>query len=97
MKARTYADETDVSSFTCTKVMFATNVAETSITIRNVKYVIDTGVAKSRTVNLKTGADILRVGPVSKSQARQRAGRAGRESQGLGTSNSSCVFVSPQE
>eukprot|EP00189_Rhodosorus_marinus_P001805 CAMPEP_0113965608 /NCGR_PEP_ID=MMETSP0011_2-20120614/7840_1 /TAXON_ID=101924 /ORGANISM="Rhodosorus marinus" /LENGTH=669 /DNA_ID=CAMNT_0000978141 /DNA_START=197 /DNA_END=2206 /DNA_ORIENTATION=- /assembly_acc=CAM_ASM_000156 len=64
------------------KVMFATNVAETSITIRNVKYVIDTGVAKSRTVNLKTGADILRVGPVSKSQARQRAGRAGRESQG---------------
>lgn len=62
------------------KVIFSTNIAETSITIPGIKYVIDSGVAKTRaTLSSKTlHADVLRVTPISKAQAKQRAGRAGR-------------------
>jgi len=65
------------------KVILATNIAETSITIAGVKYVVDTGVAKVRSFNAKTGTELLNVQPISKSAARQRAGRAGRESSGI--------------
>lgn len=60
-------------------MILATNIAETSITINGIKYVIDTGVVKSRGYNPNTGISSLFVMPVSKAQARQRAGRAGRE------------------
>jgi ATP-dependent RNA helicase DHX8/PRP22 len=59
------------------KVVLSTNIAETSITIPGVKYVVDTGVVKSRAYSARLGADCLEVGPVSKAQARQRSGRAG--------------------
>lgn len=50
------------------KVILATNVAETSITISGVKYVVDTGMVKQRTYNPATGMDFLAVCPVSKAQ-----------------------------
>ncbi|GAB0491977.1 hypothetical protein MMPV_003235 [Pyropia vietnamensis] len=64
------------------KVIFSTNVAETSVTISGVRYVIDAGVAKSRTTT-PSGADILRVAPISRAAAAQRAGRAGRQAPGV--------------
>ena len=61
----------------CRKVILSTNIAETSITIPGVKYVIDTGMVKARGYNPRVGLDLLLVQPISKAQARQRAGRAG--------------------
>lgn len=61
------------------KVILATNVAETSITIPGVKYVVDTGMAKLKRFHHAAGVEQLLVEPVSKSSAMQRAGRAGRE------------------
>jgi HrpA-like RNA helicase len=65
------------------KVILATNVAETSITINGVVYVIDTGVAKVRQHDTAAAADALVVVPVSKAEAWQRSGRAGREAPGV--------------
>ncbi|KAG0235515.1 putative ATP-dependent RNA helicase dhr2 [Actinomortierella wolfii] len=67
----------------CRKVILATNIAETSITIPNIRYVVDTGCHKSRGYNAKIGIESLLVEPISKSSARQRMGRAGREAPGL--------------
>lgn len=53
---------------TCRKVVLATNVAETSITIPGVNYVIDTGVVKARGYNPHIGLDLLTVQPISKAQ-----------------------------
>lgn len=64
------------------KVVLSTNIAETSITIPGIKYVIDTGFVKSRAYNAALGADCLQVVPVSQAQAWQRTGRAGREGPG---------------
>lgn len=63
------------------KIVVATNIAETSLTISGVRYVVDSGFHKSRAVS-SSGMETLRVTPVSQSQANQRAGRAGRESSG---------------
>ena len=64
------------------KIILSTNIAETSLTIPGVKYVIDTGMVKARGYNPVVGLDLLLVQPISKSQARQRSGRAGREREG---------------
>nr|XP_018904073.1 PREDICTED: putative ATP-dependent RNA helicase DHX33 [Bemisia tabaci] len=64
------------------KVILSTNIAETSVTISGVKYVIDCGKVKIRTHQPSTGLDMLKVSPISQAQAWQRAGRAGRESEG---------------
>ncbi|KAF8774188.1 ATP-dependent RNA helicase DHX33 like protein [Argiope bruennichi] len=64
------------------KVIYATNIAETSITIPNIKYVIDTGKVKAKFFNSVCGFDVLRTQAISKAQAEQRAGRAGREFDG---------------
>lgn len=64
------------------KVILATNVAETSITISGIRFVIDTGMAKEKTYHPSTGMDSLLLSPISKSSATQRAGRAGREDKG---------------
>lgn len=64
------------------KVVIATNVAETSITIPGIKFVVDCGKVKAKVFNAKTGLDILRVVNTSKAQVIQRTGRAGREAAG---------------
>lgn len=60
------------------KVVLATNIAETSITIDGVVYVIDPGFVKQNNFNPKTGMSSLVVEPISRASANQRAGRAGR-------------------
>ncbi|OLY85093.1 putative ATP-dependent RNA helicase DHX33 [Smittium mucronatum] len=65
------------------KVVLATNIAETSITIPGIRHVIDTGVHKVRGFDARIGVESLLVEPVSKSSARQRAGRAGRIDSGF--------------
>ena len=64
------------------KVIFCTNVAETSVTIDGVKYVIDTGMAKELHFDPKRNMNSLEVCRISKSSAEQRKGRAGRTSPG---------------
>ncbi|KAL0255471.1 hypothetical protein I308_100275 [Cryptococcus tetragattii IND107] len=64
------------------KVVIATNIAETSITIDGIYYVIDPGFAKQNAYDPKLGMDSLIVTPISQAQARQRAGRAGRTGPG---------------
>ncbi|XP_012538179.1 pre-mRNA-splicing factor ATP-dependent RNA helicase DHX16 [Monomorium pharaonis] len=64
------------------KVVLATNIAETSLTIDNIVYVIDPGYAKQNYFNPRTGMESLIVVPISKASANQRAGRAGRVAPG---------------
>lgn len=64
------------------KVVFATNIAETSITIDGIYYVIDPGFAKINTFNPRIGMEQLVVSPISQAQANQRKGRAGRTGPG---------------
>ena len=56
----------------------ATNIAETSITIDGIVYVIDPGLVKQKEFNPRTGIESLLAVPCSKASANQRAGRAGR-------------------
>ncbi|OON17782.1 helicase protein, partial [Opisthorchis viverrini] len=67
----------------CRKVIVSTNLAETSITIPGIRYVIDSGYAKIKFWDCTTGLETFRVQRISKSQAWQRAGRAGREAPGV--------------
>ncbi|KAG0142686.1 hypothetical protein CROQUDRAFT_673415 [Cronartium quercuum f. sp. fusiforme G11] len=64
------------------KFVLATNVAETSITIPGVAYVIDCGIVKVKRFHSMSGVEELRPEPISQSSANQRSGRAGRESPG---------------
>jgi ATP-dependent RNA helicase DDX35 len=64
------------------KVIFSTNIAEASVTIDGIVYVIDSGFVKLRAYNPKTGIESLTATPVSKASAAQRAGRAGRTKPG---------------
>lgn len=64
------------------KVVLATNIAETSVTIPGIVYVIDPGFAKQKSYNPKTAIESLLVVPVSRAGAKQRAGRAGRTQPG---------------
>lgn len=64
------------------KVVLATNIAETSVTVPGVRYVVDTGKAKVKQFRLRLGMESLLAKPISKSSAIQRAGRAGREAAG---------------
>lgn len=64
------------------KVVIATNIAETSITIDGIVYVIDCGFVKIRTYSGRTGLESLVVVPSSQASCNQRAGRAGRNKMG---------------
>ncbi|KAA1467822.1 P-loop containing nucleoside triphosphate hydrolase protein [Dentipellis sp. KUC8613] len=64
------------------KVVVATNVAETSLTIPGIYYVVDPGFAKQNAYDPRLGMDSLVVMPISQAQARQRSGRAGRTGPG---------------
>lgn len=64
------------------KVIVATNIAETSITINNICFIVDSGFVKMRFYDSSTSTDSLAVVPISQASAQQRAGRAGRERPG---------------
>lgn len=64
------------------KVVLATNIAETSLTIDGVTFVIDPGFAKQKSYNPRTGMESLIVTPCSQAAANQRSGRAGRTAPG---------------
>ncbi|KAK3159755.1 hypothetical protein QOZ80_1BG0050680 [Eleusine coracana subsp. coracana] len=60
------------------KVVISTNIAETSLTLEGVVYVVDSGFSKQKCYNPISDIESLVVAPISKASARQRAGRAGR-------------------
>ncbi|KAI0136673.1 P-loop containing nucleoside triphosphate hydrolase protein [Xylariales sp. AK1849] len=64
------------------KVILATNIAETSVTVPGVRYVVDCGKAKVKQFRSRLGMESLLAKQISKSSALQRAGRAGREGAG---------------
>jgi len=64
------------------KCIVSTNIAETSLTVDGIRYVIDTGFCKLKVFNAKIGMDSLRITPVSQANANQRSGRAGRTAEG---------------
>jgi ATP-dependent helicase HrpB len=65
------------------KVVLATNVAETSVTVEGVTGVVDTGLARTLLFDSGVGLDRLRITPISRASADQRAGRAGRTAPGV--------------
>ena len=64
------------------KIIIATNIAETSVTVPGVRFVIDSGKAKLKQFRTSIGMESLLVKPISQSSAIQRQGRAGREGPG---------------
>ncbi|KAL8441827.1 hypothetical protein Emag_006872 [Eimeria magna] len=64
------------------KVIVATNIAETSLTVDGVRYVVDCGYCKLKVFNPSIGMDALQVTPISQANANQRKGRAGRTGPG---------------
>ncbi|TRY49785.1 PRP43 involved in spliceosome disassembly mRNA splicing [Cryptosporidium tyzzeri] len=64
------------------KVVISTNIAETSVTIDGIVYVIDPGFSKQKVYNPRTRVESLLVSPISKASAKQRMGRAGRTREG---------------
>ena len=73
------------------KVVVATNIAETSLTIPGIRFVIDAGLARISHYNPRTRTRRLPVEPVSQSSANQRKGRAGRVQAGV------CIRLYPEE
>ncbi|HDL4661632.1 TPA: ATP-dependent RNA helicase HrpA, partial [Mannheimia haemolytica] len=65
------------------RIILATNVAETSLTIPNIKYVIDTGTARISRYSYRTKVQRLPIEPISQASANQRKGRCGRTSEGI--------------
>lgn len=73
------------------RVVLATNVAETSLTVPGIRYVIDPGMARVSRYNRRTKVQRLPIEPVSRASADQRAGRCGRTGPGI------CIRLYPQE
>ncbi|KAH9982037.1 P-loop containing nucleoside triphosphate hydrolase protein [Lactifluus volemus] len=65
------------------KVIVATNIAETSLTVDGILYVVDSGYSKLKVYNPKVGMDALQITPISQANANQRTGRAGRTGSGF--------------
>jgi ATP-dependent RNA helicase HrpB len=65
------------------KVVLATNVAETSVTVEGITGVVDTGLARQLSFDARVGLDRLRLTPIAQASADQRAGRAGRTQPGI--------------
>src|SRR5699024_9425184 len=65
------------------RIVLATNVAETSLTVPGIKYVIDTGTARISRYSQRTKVQRLPIERISQASAQQRSGRAGRTSPGI--------------
>ncbi len=65
------------------RVVLATNVAETSLTVPGIRYVVDTGLARVKRYSARNKVEQLQVEPIAQSAARQRAGRCGRVMDGV--------------
>ncbi|KAK8143321.1 hypothetical protein G3M48_007394 [Beauveria asiatica] len=65
------------------KCIVSTNVAETSLTVKNIVFVIDTGLSKESVYNPRLRLHVLRTRPISRASAIQRAGRVGRTANGV--------------
>ena len=65
------------------RIVLATNVAETSLTVPGIKYVIDAGTARISRYSQRTKVQLLPIEPISQASATQRAGRCGRTSNGI--------------
>ena len=65
------------------RVVLATDIAETSLTVDGVRVVVDAGLARSPRFDARTGLTKLHTGPISRASAEQRAGRAGRTGPGV--------------
>ncbi|MGV9713413.1 ATP-dependent RNA helicase HrpA [Gordonia sp. NPDC003424] len=65
------------------RIVLATNVAETSLTVPGIRYVVDTGTARISRYSTRTKVNRLPIEPVSQASARQRAGRCGRVAPGV--------------
>lgn len=65
------------------RIVLATNVAETSLTVPGIRYVIDTGTARVKRYSFRSKVEQLLVEPISQSSANQRAGRCGRVANGI--------------
>ena len=79
------------SQITARKVIVATNIAETSITIPGIKYVVDTGLARISQYMPRSRTTSLSIKPISRSSADQRMGRCGRVENGI------CIRLYPEE
>jgi len=85
------AQQGRVYSVSGPKIVVATNVAETSLTIPGIKYVVDTGLARISQYQPGTRINSLPISPISRSSADQRMGRCGRVEEGL------CIRLFSQE
>jgi len=65
------------------RIILATNVAETSLTVPGIRYVIDTGVARIHRYSPRSKINMLQIEPISQASAKQRSGRCGRVSAGI--------------
>ena len=65
------------------RIVLATNVAETSLTVPGIRYVIDSGLARVKRYSYRTKVEQLQVEPISQAAANQRAGRCGRVANGI--------------
>ena len=65
------------------RIVLATNVAETSLTVPGVRYVVDPGEARIKRYSYRNKVEQLKVEPISQAAARQRAGRCGRVADGV--------------
>src|SRR5690606_25899650 len=65
------------------RIVLATNVAETSLTVPGIRYVIDSGLARVKRYSWRNKVEQLRIEPISRASANQRAGRCGRVGPGV--------------
>lgn len=71
------------SPHTGRRIVLATNVAETSLTVPGIRYVVDTGVARISRYSVRTKVQRLPIEPISQASANQRSGRCGRVEAGI--------------
>jgi ATP-dependent helicase HrpA len=65
------------------RIILATNVAETSLTVPGIRYVVDTGLARVKRYSVRNKTTLLQIEKISQASARQRAGRCGRVAAGI--------------